>query len=121
MCLGTFSRRGAVGAVRGVGESGRRKRRQSAAIEPETEDVPVALRRNDSNIISVHNGVLLLQDPAFGAHARSRPGSVASCKHSIELHVPEGLDLSALDGAVVIGGQFQGARLASAATAMLVL
>jgi hypothetical protein len=46
---------------------------------------------------------------------------VASCKHSIELHVPEGLDLSALDGAVVIGGQFQGARLASAATAMLVL
>lgn len=37
------------------------------------------------------------------------------------LLAPEGLDLSVLDGAVVIGGQFQGARLASAASAMLVL
>jgi hypothetical protein len=46
---------------------------------------------------------------------------VASCNHSIELHVPEGLDQSVLGGAVVIGGQFQGARLASAASAMLVL
>ncbi len=75
----------------------------------------------DARCFLTDTGVLLLRDEAFVAHARSRPGTVASCKHSIELHAPEGLDLAALGGAVVIGGQFQGARLASAATAMLVL
>lgn len=80
-----------------------------------------AARGWDVRCFLTDTGVLLLQDSAFVAYARSRPGSVASCKHSIELHVPEGLDLSTLDGAVIIGGQFQGARLASAASAMLVL
>ena len=87
-----------------------------------TELLRAAVARGwDARCFLTDTGVLLLQDEAFVAYARSRPGSVASCKHSIELHVPEGLDEAVLGGAVVIGGQFQGARLASAASAMLVL
>lgn len=66
-------------------------------------------------------GVLLLRDEAFAAHARRHPGSVASCKHSMDHHAPDGIDLSALAGAVVIGGQYQGAKLADAADVVLVL
>jgi hypothetical protein len=87
-----------------------------------TELLAAAVARGwDARCFLTDTGVLLLRDEAFVACARRRPGTVAACKHSIELHAPEGLDLAPLDGAVVIGGQFQGARLAAAATAMLVL
>lgn len=75
----------------------------------------------DARCFLTDTGVLLLRDQAFAAHARSRPGSVASCKHSMDHHAPQGMDLSSLQGAVVVGGQYQGAKLAAAADVVLVL
>lgn len=87
-----------------------------------TELLMAAVARGwDARCFLTDTGVLLLRDDAFVAYARSRPGSVASCKHSLDVYVPGGLDLAALDGAIVIGSQFQGARLATSASAMLVL
>lgn len=80
-----------------------------------------AARGWDVRCFLTDTGVLLLRDEGFTAHARAHPGSVASCKHSMDHHAPEGMDLSALQGAVVIGGQYQGAKLAGAADVVLVL
>lgn len=80
-----------------------------------------AARGWDTRCFLTDSGVQVLNDPAFMAHARSRPNSVASCKHSMD-HLGEGaFDLSALAGVVVVGGQFQGAKLAQAADTVLVL
>jgi len=80
-----------------------------------------AARGWDARCFLTDTGVLLLRDEAFLAHARSRPGSVASCKHSIDHHAPDSIDLAALTGTVVVGGQYQGARLAGSADVLLVL
>ena len=66
------------------------------------------------------SGVRLVQDEAFMAQARERPLSVAVCKHSLDHYLP-GLDSKALSPWLVVGGQFQGAKLAQAADTLLVL
>lgn len=87
-----------------------------------TELLRAAVARGwDARCFLTDTGVLLLRDDAFAAYAQSRPGSVASCKHSLALYAPDAMAAAALDGAVVIGSQFQGARLAASASAMLVL
>ncbi len=75
----------------------------------------------DTRCFLTDSGVLLLGDDAFLAHARARPQTVASCKHSIELLAGDRLDLPSLAGVVVVGGQFQGAKLAQTADAVVVL
>lgn len=94
----------------------------AAYVVQATELLTAATARGwDARCFLTDTGVLLLQDEAFVDHARRTPGSVASCKHSIDLHASQTLDLSTLAGSVVIGGQFQGARLASVADVLLVL
>lgn len=80
-----------------------------------------AARGWDVRCFLTDTAVLLLRDEAFLAYARSRPGSVASCKHSIEQHAADTIDLPALSGTVVVGSQYQGARLADSAAVLLVL
>jgi len=66
------------------------------------------------------SGVCLVQDEAFMAQARQRPLSVSVCKHSMEHFLPD-LDAKPLAAWLVMGGQFQGAKLAQAAQSLLVL
>lgn len=75
----------------------------------------------DTRCFLTDSGVLLLGHAGFMAHARTRPNSVASCKHSIDHLAGDLLDLPSLAGVVVVGGQFQGAKLAQSADAVLVL
>lgn len=66
------------------------------------------------------SGVRLLEDGGFLAQAQARPLSVAACRHSIDDLMP-GCDIDALKPFVVMGSQFQGAKLAQSAQALLVL
>lgn len=66
------------------------------------------------------SGVRLLDDEGFMQQARARPQSVAVCRHSVDLLMAEA-DIAALKEVVVMGSQFQGARLAQNAQALLVL
>lgn len=66
------------------------------------------------------SGVRLLEDDAFMVQARARPLAVAACRHSVD-HLMPGCDVAALAGVVVMGSQFQGAKLAQSAQALLVL
>ena len=66
------------------------------------------------------SGVCLLDDERFMAQARARPLSVAVCRHSVDHLLPHA-DVAALKSVVVMGSQFQGAKLAQAAEALLVL
>ncbi|MBL8289547.1 MAG: hypothetical protein JNL85_16320 [Rubrivivax sp.] len=79
-----------------------------------------AARGWDARCFLTDSGVRLLQDGEFMAQARARPLAVAACRHSIDSLLP-GCDLAALAGVVVLGSQFQGAKLAQAAQALLVL
>ena len=79
-----------------------------------------AARGWDARCFLTDSGVLALGDESFVAQARARPKTVAVCKHSLD-HLLPGFDALTLADAVVIGSQFQGAKLAQAAEALLVL
>ncbi len=79
-----------------------------------------AARGWDARCFLTDTGVCLLGDDAFVAQARARPLSVSVCKHSLDHFMPA-FDLAPLAGVVVVGGQFQGAKLANAAQSLLVL
>jgi len=79
-----------------------------------------AARGWDARCFLTDSGVCLLEDPAFMAEARARPRSVAVCRHSVDALLP-GCDVAALSQVVVMGSQFQGAKLAQSAQALLVL
>ncbi|MFO1268115.1 MAG: hypothetical protein U1F25_19700 [Rubrivivax sp.] len=79
-----------------------------------------AARGWDARCFLTDSGVLALGDEGFVALARARPKTVAACKHSLD-HLLPGFDAAPLADAVVIGSQFQGAKLAQAADALLVL
>lgn len=66
------------------------------------------------------SGVWLVNDAGFMARARQRPLSVAVCKHSLDHFIPD-FDVATLAQVVVVGGQFQGAKLAQAAQSIVVL
>jgi hypothetical protein len=65
-------------------------------------------------------GVMLLGDADFMARARVAPGSVAVCEHSVERYARARLDLAALAGDIVVGGQYQDAELARRCDTVLV-
>jgi hypothetical protein len=79
-----------------------------------------AARGWDARCFLTDSGVLALLDDGFMTQARARPKTVAACKHSLD-HLAPGFDPAPVADAVVIGGQFQGARLAQSADAVLVL
>lgn len=79
-----------------------------------------AARGWDARCFLTDSGVCLLDDEAFMAHARAHPLSVAVCRHSVD-HLLPGRDLAAWTKLVVMGSQFQGAKLAQTAQALLVL
>lgn len=74
----------------------------------------------DARCFLTDSGVCLLDDADFLALARARPLSVAVCRHSVDDLLP-GCDIEALKPFVVMGSQFQGAKLAQSAQALLVL
>lgn len=74
----------------------------------------------DARCFLTDSGVCLLEDEAFMGHARARPLSVAVCRHSVDHLLPQ-CDVPALSKVVVMGSQFQGAKLAQTAQALLVL
>ena len=79
-----------------------------------------AARGWDARCFLTDSGVCLLEHEGFMAEARARPKSVAVCRHSVDELLP-GRDLAALSEHVVMGSQFQGAKLAQSAHALLVL
>ncbi len=56
-------------------------------------------------------GVNLLADAGFVERARARPKSVSLCKHSAERYAAGRFDLNTLAGIVLVGGQYQDAKL----------
>jgi len=79
-----------------------------------------AARGWDARCFLTDSGVCLLEDAAFMTQARARPKSVAVCRHSVDEMLP-GRDVAALSEHVVMGSQFQGAKLAQSAQALVVL
>ncbi|MFO1218341.1 MAG: hypothetical protein U1E89_08235 [Burkholderiaceae bacterium] len=79
-----------------------------------------AARGWDARCFLTDSGVLALSDEAFMAQASARPNTVAACKHSLD-HLAPQFDAGSVKGTVVIGGQFQGAKLTQSADAVLVL
>ena len=79
-----------------------------------------AARGWETRCFLTDSGVRLLEDAAFMHEARARPQSVAVCRHSVD-HLMPGADVAELAKAVVMGSQFQGAKLAQTAQALLVL
>ncbi|MBK9134061.1 MAG: hypothetical protein IPM15_06850 [Betaproteobacteria bacterium] len=79
-----------------------------------------AARGWEARCFLTDTGVQLLDDEAFMAEARARPLSVAVCRHSVDHLMPD-CDIAALGKVVVMGSQFQGAKLAQNAQALLVL
>jgi len=79
-----------------------------------------AARGWDARCFLTDSGVLALRDDGFMTQARARPRTVAACKHSLD-HLAPDFDAALVADAVVIGGQFQGAKLAQSADAVLVL
>lgn len=74
----------------------------------------------DARCFLTDTGVCLVQHEGFMALARQRPLSVAVCKHSLDHFLPE-IDSKSLSPWLVVGGQFQGAKLAQSAQALMVL
>lgn len=79
-----------------------------------------AQRGWDARCFLTDSGVCLVEDPAFLEGARLRPLSVAVCQHSLDHFVP-GFDTASIKPFVVVGGQFQGAKLAQASQSLMVL
>lgn len=74
----------------------------------------------DARCFLTDSGVCLLADQAFLAQAQARPLSVAACRHSVDELMPD-CDVDALKPFVVMGSQFQGAKLTQSAQSVLVL
>ena len=79
-----------------------------------------AARGWDARCFLTDSGVCLLEDEHFMEQARARPLAVAVCRHSVDEMLP-GRDVAALSEHVVMGSQFQGAKLAQSAQALVVL
>lgn len=79
-----------------------------------------AARGWDARCFLTDSGVCLLADDDFMEQARARPLSVSVCRHSVDELLP-GCDVDALKPFVVMGSQFQGAKLAQASQTLLVL
>ena len=79
-----------------------------------------AARGWDARCFLTDSGVCLLEDEHFMEQARARPLAVAVCRHSVDELLP-GCDVAALAKVVVMGSQFQGAKLVKSAGVLLVL
>ena len=66
-------------------------------------------------------GVLLLTNPEFTGSDAFSATRVAVCELSIERYEEHGVQVTAIDPAVVIGGQYQDAELAHTCDHVLVL
>ena len=83
--------------------------------------IAASVRRGwDARCFLTDTGVCLVQDEGFMALARERPQSVAVCKHSLDHFLPE-VDSKNLSAWLVVGGQYQGAKLAQSSQTVMVL
>lgn len=75
-----------------------------------------------TDLFLTDTGVMLLTDDGFVARARSMPGSVAVCEHSIDRYIGDhgAAHVQSLADDVVIGGQYQDAELVSRCDRVLV-
>ena len=78
-------------------------------------------RRWEVDLFLTDTGVNLLADSAFVDRARARPKSVSICRHSAEHFGAGRIDMQALADAIVLGGQYQDAKLVRVCDQVLVL
>lgn len=84
--------------------------------------IDAAVERSwEVDLFLTDTGVNLLAASTFVERARTRPKSVSICRHSAEHFGAGWIDLQALADVIVVGGQYQDAKLVRVCDQVLVL